>query len=287
MIHFTSEDGQPVCVAESRGIGVYLDNDSLIALAKARDAALRDRFVASIRRGATLLFSLANALEISGPQQGSALQVRAFLNSVGPYWIPLELNPWQVVRQEEERGAEQAAVSHRAVKAYFQDRAYDLSPGGSAIVDLSAESFFQLGSVLDWVNKDRDHVRADLRVLDEKLRERLGRIRAEFEKDKSSLDRSHPPIPYDQRRPGAFTLVHLERLLVTEAKAFQFKEHDGADFCHAMLGAAYGSIATLDKQWKARIDRLPKPNGLAKMFYKPELLDLVSTLEAAVTAATP
>ncbi len=89
-------------------------------------------------------------------------------------------------------------------------------------------------------------------------------------------------IPYDDRRPGTFAFVHLLRLLVSKAKAFQFKDNDALDFCHAVLGAAYGSLATLDKQWKGRIERLPRPNRLAKMFYRPELPELVSLLESLV-----
>jgi hypothetical protein len=283
MIRFTSENGKPVCEALAAGrFSVYLDNDSLITLAKTRDIALRDRFVAAIRAGGTLLFSLTNAIEISGPQEDSAAAVRAFLESIGPYWVPLELNPFKIVRREQEEGPAQAPVSREFMEAYFQRRAYDVSPGGSLIVDLSPESFFRLGSVLDWVQEERDSIRADIRVMDDGLRDKLKELRGDYEKDPSSLDRSLPPISYDDRRPGTFVFVHLLRLLVVEAKAFQFKDNDALDFCHAVLGAAYGSLAMLDKQWKARIERLPKPNRLAKMFYRPEVPELVALLESVV-----
>ena len=84
--------------------------------------------------------------------------------------------------------------------------------------------------------------------------------------------------------PATFVSTHLQRMLVTESKAFQFKDGDGPDFCHAVLGAAYGSIATLDKQWKRRIENLPKPNHLAKMYYRPELDQLVAVLELLGTS---
>jgi hypothetical protein len=288
MIRFTSENGRPVCEAlATGGFSVYLDNDSLITLAKTRDTMLRDRFVAAIRAGGTLLFSLTNAIEISGPQEDSALAVRALLESIGPHWVPLELNPFKVVRREQREGPEHAPVSREFMEAYFQRRAYDLSPGGSLIVDLSPETFFRLGSVLDWVQEERDTIRADIHVIDEALRTKLRELRVKYEEDPSALDRLLPPLAYDDSRPGTFVFVHLLRLLVVEAKAFQFKKNDALDFCHAVLGAAYGSLATLDKQWKGRIERLPKPSRLARMFYRPELPELVATLESLVARRAP
>lgn len=94
MIRFTSESGRPVCEAFATGrYSVYLDNDSLITLAKTPNPEMRERFVAAIKNGGNLLFSLANAVEISGPQENSAEAVRSFLDSIGPHWVPLELNP--------------------------------------------------------------------------------------------------------------------------------------------------------------------------------------------------
>ena len=92
MIEVTSEGGTPVVVAETKGYGIYLDNDSLIDLAKG-SAQRQSRFVDALRSKATLLFSWANAIEVSGPQYASADAVRAFLNSIGPHWVPLELSP--------------------------------------------------------------------------------------------------------------------------------------------------------------------------------------------------
>ena len=49
------------------------------------------------------------------------------------------------------------------------------------------------------------------------------------------------------------------------------------------MATAYGSIATLDKHWKRRIENLPKPNRLAKVYYRPEVDQLVDVLESLVT----
>jgi len=91
MIRFVvAEEGRDI-VAETQGYGVYLDNDSLVDLAK-RCEPRRRRFVGALRAKGTLLFSWANAAEIAGPQGDSADAVRAFLDSIGPHWVPLESN---------------------------------------------------------------------------------------------------------------------------------------------------------------------------------------------------
>ena len=69
-----------------------------------------------------------------------------------------------------------------------------------------------------------------------------------------------------------------------EAKSYRLKNGDGRDFCHSVVGAAYGSLAALDKHWKRRVEALPKPNGLAKIYYEPELGQLVNDLEGYANA---
>jgi hypothetical protein len=75
------------------------------------------------------------------------------------------------------------------------------------------------------------------------------------------------------------------RILVSEAKAYCFKKGDGTDFSHAIFAAAFGSIVTLDKQWKGRIEKLPQPNRLAKVFYGSELNQFVDVLEERVNSS--
>lgn len=89
-----------------------------------------------------------------------------------------------------------------------------------------------------------------------------------------------PPRQFDPNRPGTFVLVHLQRLLVQEAKSYTFAPHDGLDFCHAVIAAAYGSVIALDKAWKRRVERLPQATQLARTYYRPELDALVGLLES-------
>lgn len=150
MIRVTTENGNGVVVAETEGYGIYLDNDSLIDLAKG-NAMRQKRFVAALQAKATLLFSWANAIEVAGPTY-SAGTVREFLDSIGPHWVPLELNPWKVAKREAAGLGNQAVVSTSLMQAYFQERAHDLSQG-NRVLDLSAETFFSLGTVVNWVQE--------------------------------------------------------------------------------------------------------------------------------------
>jgi hypothetical protein len=94
------------------------------------------------------------------------------------------------------------------------------------------------------------------------------------------LDAALPPSQFDDRFPATFVLVHLQRILIKEAKGYHFKRHDGLDLCHAAVASAYGSVITLDKHWKCRVEALPTPNRLAKIYYRNELDEFLSAMEA-------
>ncbi|MBI3697339.1 MAG: hypothetical protein HY238_21190 [Acidobacteria bacterium] len=285
MINFTIEHGNPVCVAELKDrFGIYLDSDSLFELAEGA-ASRRQRFIEAVKRRGTLLFSLTNAAELAGPQGKSADAVRAFLDSLGPCWVPLELNPWKVVEREQAGLTGRAPVSETFMEAYVQRRTYDLSAQGGRVLDLSAENFFRLGAVLDWAQESRNEIQRDALTMDDTLRSKVQHLRAEYDKDLTCLDRALPSIPYDERRPATFVLLHLLRTLVLEAKGFRYMPHDALDFCHAVLASAYGSLAALDKHWKRRVENLPRPSRLAKVYYRPQANELVDTLEALVTTS--
>lgn len=278
MMNLTMKNGEISCVAEMKGrYGVYLDNDALIELAT-RDLSRRQRFVSALHRGGTLLFSLTNAVEVAG----LAKPLRDVLDSVGNHWIPLHMDPWTVADREKAGLVYQAPVSEQFMVSYFQERTHDLCQIDSKLLDLSAEKFFRLSAVLDWGQENKDSIRAFSPIVDDHLRALVMQGRAEYEKDPSLLDRMWPSIKYDDSRPATFVMNHLLRMLVLNAKGQAIKKGDGLDFCHAVMATAYGSIATLDKQWKRRVEKLPKPNRLAKMYYRPEVDQLVHKLETLV-----
>jgi hypothetical protein len=54
---------------------------------------------------------------------------------------------------------------------------------------------------------------------------------------------------------------------------------DGIDFSQAVVGSAYASVAALDKHWKRRVEALPQPNGLARVYCSPHLDQMVQDIE--------
>ena len=58
------------------------------------------------------------------------------------------------------------------------------------------------------------------------------------------------------------------------------------DFCHTVIASAFSSVAALDKHWKRRIEKLPKPNKLAKIYYVGELESMVMDIESWLKMST-
>ena len=277
-----SSDGPPLTISVTvGGIPVYLDNDSLIDLAKG-DPNRRECFIHALHNGADLLFSVTNAAELTGPQGKSRDHVRLLLDEVGPHWFPVELDA-NVVANRELKGLppSECCVSAEFVKQYRVARWLQLSKDGARIAVFSDE-FFKLSAVLDWLEPQRDSIREGVRDLDAALIGRVAGPRAEADSDPAWLDQNFPELKFNASMPATFTYVNLIRGLILDAKAYQLKKGDGCDFCHAVIGGTFASFATLDGQWKRRFMALPQPNTLAKIYYRPELDQLVSDVRAAL-----
>lgn len=281
------EKGAPIFEPRVIGYPVYLDNDVLIELAKG-DEARRENFVESVRSPYSgLLFSFANSIEAGGPQGDSADAVRAFLRSIGPHWVPLEMNPWTVIERENAGQTDTTpCISAEFLESYFKKRTHDLAEKGQ-IIDLDPERFWRLDLVLDWERQEEDpaETRKKAAEIDVAFIDSVNQLRSETKGDPSSLDKKHPPVADVTGHPATYVLAHLMRALAIQ-RGDNLKAHDGLDLCHAVLGMAYGSIATLDRQWKRRVtDALPSTSGLAKLYYRPEADQLVADLERLVAGA--
>jgi hypothetical protein len=282
MIRVTSTINDPLFrfSANVRGLPVYLDNWALINLAKG-DPSLRMRFVDAICTGGDLLFSAANVAELIGPQGKSSDAVKSLLNEFWPHWFPVELNPIEVV-QREQNDAHPAVccLSKGLLEAYVENRVTGYGPGFGQDIDLFKD-FFRLGEVLDWVAQS-ERLRVASRALDEVVRNTICKYRTEYERNPSPLDQKCPQ-EFDPSRPATFAYWNLLRTLIVEAKSHQLKTGDGLDFCHAVMGSSFARVAALDKHWKRRVENLPKPNGLACIYYAEQLDAMVTDIESWVT----
>lgn len=220
--------------ATVRGLAVYLDNYSLINLAK-HSPARRRRLIDAFRSGEVdLLFSVTNAAELAGPQGRTLELVRALLDEIGPNWFPVELDPVEVVKRESE-GAKpsESCISQQFMKDYFADRVRSYEAGAGKVINLSSD-FFRLGAVLDWVCPQRDSIRKGAADVDAMLIETIRQERIEFKRDSSWLDRKYPlAFPFESSMPATFTYFNLRRNLVLDG-GHQLKKHDGFDYCHSI-----------------------------------------------------
>ena len=88
-------------------------------------------------------------------------------------------------------------------------------------------------------------------------------------------------LPFDGRRPAAFTSYNLVRIMISESS--QWKPGDGLDFFHAVMANSFATFAALDGPWKRRLEKLPGPNRLARVYYGPELDKMVADIESWVS----
>src|SRR5262245_49729484 len=129
MLKATSTADNPLQIdATVNGVAIYLDNHSYIELE--RDPDLRRRFVASTRSAGDLLFSIANAVELTATQGESLRRMKAFLDEIGAQWFPLEMDP-HIVFNREQNGypKSKACVSEEFLKTFLMlkrsDRRFD------------------------------------------------------------------------------------------------------------------------------------------------------------------
>jgi len=239
--------------------------------------------IRAFQEGADLMFSPVSAAEVIGTdRQYSVDAITSFLNAVGPNWFPLEGPDLALDREAAGASRSDACTSTWFMEQYFASRSIQLY--GEQRQGLVGPEFFRLGFVFDWLHRHRDDTRRRVKDFEDQLKQRLQRLRQAYDNDRKTFDSVIGPPLYDASRPATFAWYGLIRVLVQEARAYQFKTGDGADFCHAIMGPAFANFATLDKHWKRRILALPQPNGLARVYYAPELDQLTRDVELALAS---
>jgi len=287
MISATSNiDGPPITFNVTlRGLAIYLDTYALIHLAE-HDLLLGKRLLPLFGNSLDLLFSVTNAAELAGSQGASFEAVKTFLNEIGPNWFPVELDAFEVVKREC-NGARpgEACLSQGFLKDYFGRQAARYLPNTGSVIDFQAA--LRLGPMLDWVVPQRDSILTSSAGMDDALRNMVTRERAKFDQNRQYLDQKFGPFSrFNSAMPATFVLSNLIKDLVLEAKSRPIKKGDGLDFCHAVMATAFSSVAALDKHWKRRIENLPKPNKVAKIYYATELEQMVTDIESWLNNST-
>ena len=269
--------------ASVSGLAVFLDNFAIMDLAE-NDPNRRRRFIATLSRGVDVLFSVSNAAELSGPQGNSFRTTREFLDEVGAHWFPVEFDPYECVTRE--KRLQHLPFFCEGLLKTFTAEHLRRSPEIKLadLPDSLPSDFFRLGLFMDWLAPQRDQIIDDKRQMDLRLKDQIMAYRTEHEKNPGWLDANLPEVPFAVDRPATYVYRNLLRLLVREGT---INRNDGFDFGQAVIGTAYASIATLDKHWKRRVEKiLPKPNKLARLYYQPELDKMVRDIERSLDNAS-
>lgn len=218
---------------------------------------------------------------MAGAQGDSSVALKGFLDELGPHWFPVELKVLEVMEREQ-LGQEPSAccLDGEILRAFFSQRTSDYTPGSGKVIDLSPQ-FFSLGSFVDWLAPSRLHFRDKRAEFDNELKTSIGLLRAKSKRSPGWLNSAFPEVRFHPRFGANFAYRNLLRNLVSD-RGIQVKQGDGIDFCHAVMAAAFSNFATLDKQWKVRVENLPKPNELPRVYYRPEIDAMVRDLEAAL-----
>ena len=266
--------GKTTLVASVERTAVYLESFAISSLANG-DASLRQRFVAAVHGGADLVFSIAHAVELSNSDS-----VKAFLDDLGDHWYPIKMFR-QSVLDREDRGEprDKYCFDGELLNAYFINSTSEYVPGSGKVIDLS-EGAFRLGAFVDWLGAQEEDIEL-CREMDEELKGGIRRLRDKAKNDPGWLDGVLPAFPFNPSRPVRFAHTNLFRSLISD-RGFQLKKGDGIDFSHAVMAAAISSFATLDRHWKRRVENLPKPNSVPRIYYEPEIPAMVTDIEAQI-----
>jgi hypothetical protein len=274
------EDGTVQIRATIRRFGIYLDNFAVVNLAMGPEERRRAFWrLCDSDHGGDLLFSPLNAAELIGSSAPRTLErCRHFLDGVGPSWCPVESPGIMSVLKREAAGAGKTSC----ISNWFLERMFavlNIVAHGEQRIELVPSSFFTLGTVIEWVQRHRDETQAVLRKQEQVFFSQIKTLRTLYERKPERFQEEIPRPSYDASRPATFAFWGLLRILIEELKGYQLKRGDLADLCHATIAASYGKFAALDKEWKRRVESLPKPNDLARVYYGPQIDVLLADVE--------
>jgi hypothetical protein len=256
-----------VDVSCSRRPAVYLDQFALHHFAT--DAQHRDRFLAAFNRAGELMFSSANFAEVVLTDGASFEQVTAFLDAIGTFWVPIEIDVWKVA-EDMYRGA---SGPHPALDGDLMRMIYDCSSGAPNQIALGSaiRGFREKGG------NDGQFYRDAMQAAKERAVARVSDYRDRY--------RSHPgeaPIVVTTfgRMVHVATAV-MRNILVDEARSFAWTANDAVDLAHALMPLAVADAVFLDKAWKRRVARLAPflPSDLPRVYYQPEAEAFLNWLE--------
>lgn len=234
---------------------IYLDHWALRCFSS--DPQRRNKFIAFFKTQGTLLFSLANVIEITGNTGRSAQQIWRFLAEVGEQWFPIAMNPFTVIDREKGNlpGNDNPSFDIDFATAY-----YPYIHNGS----------LSLSTIADLTQDDQEKPGPEsIQALTAEICQFVRSGRDQYLSNPAAANDAFPDVPFDSDRPTQFTYNRLMRLVCKET--FRFENRDALDFCHATVSLAYGDFVLLDKRWANLAGKLGIPPDRARVYSKPQI----------------
>lgn len=247
---------------------IYLDHWAVRRLSE--NPLLGDRFLGAFRHRGTMMFSLMNVVEIArdaSPQR--AQQIRDFLEKLGPYWVPMTIDPLRVIDAEETGatpGNAHACISSGFLRDPHFARRLTRGPVSLAhVVDLTR-------------GPDGDELKQATDLDTARLRQNIQEWRDAYAKDPRELDGKYPLLKLDRAKPMRSIYYGLVRYSIVDT--FAFNDNHARDLLHAIAAVRCAEMVTLDGHWAAQVRKLKLPRNFVQVYTESELDELLTDLEA-------
>ncbi len=213
---------------ELRQPAIYLDHCAVIDISESKKYS--DRFFNTFKSKGTLCVSWLSFLEIAQNSGQSHSLIQNFIRNVGPHWLPLEMNPYQVMLSEKKGlSGFDAAVSSELASFY-----------GAHLVNSAKED---LEDFVSWTQSD---------VFQAEVRPRFEMLKAELWDKSLKLGKLANLNKIDE---NSFEYI-FRGLLKVLSKQSCSVENDSIDLLHASIGIGYCDFVVLDKKWKELVGQV-------------------------------
>lgn len=248
---------------------IYLDHWALRRLSE--NAALGARFLEAFTHRGTVMFSLMNVAEIArdaAPHR--AQQIRDFLEKLGPYWIPMTIDPLRIMEAEERRGTSDGM--HPCVSVGFL-----LEPAFATKLTSGAVSLVHVVDLTRGPDGD-ELIHTTARSTAELLVSIQDR-RAVYATNRKEIDKKYPLLSFDATKPMRGIYNGLVRYTITDT--FTLNDQHARDLFHAIASVGCADMVTLDAHWAGQVGKLKLPQEFVKIYSEAKLDAFFADLEAA------
>jgi hypothetical protein len=247
---------------------IYLDHWALRRLSE--NPSLAARFLGAFARCGTVMFSLMNVAEIARDASlRRAAEVREFLDRLGPYWIPMTIDPLRII--EAEKSGETPDGAHPCLSVGFL-----AEPAFAARLTSGAVS---LAHVVDLTRSpDGDGLIQTTNQKTAELRDGIQKRRDAYAADPKELDKRYPLLKFDPAKPMRGIYNGLVRFTITDT--FTLNDNHARDLYHAIASIRCAHMVTLDAHWAGQVGKLKLPPEFVKVYTEGGLDTLLSDVEA-------